>query len=45
MGYCGCKNISQLQKKSKFVRITNSGIIESHPHGVKITKEAPNYSR
>jgi len=45
MGYCGCKNISQLQKKSKFVRITNSGIIESHPHGVRITKEAPNYSR
>ncbi len=45
MGYCGCKNISQLQKKSKFVRITNSGIKESHPHGVKITKEAPNYSR
>ena len=45
MGYCGCKNISQLQKKSKFVRITSSGIIESHPHGVKITKEAPNYSR
>ena len=45
MGYCGCKNIAQLQKKSKFVRITNSGIIESHPHGVKITKEAPNYSR
>jgi IMP dehydrogenase len=45
MGYCGCKNIPQLQKKSKFVRITNSGIIESHPHGVKITKEAPNYSR
>ena len=45
MGYCGCKNIFQLQKKSKFVRITNSGIIESHPHGVKITKEAPNYSR
>ena len=45
MGYCGSKNISQLQKKSKFVRITNSGIIESHPHGVKITKEAPNYSR
>ena len=45
MGYCGCTNISQLQTKSKFVRITNSGIIESHPHGVKITKEAPNYSR
>ena len=45
MGYCGCKNISELQKKSKFVKITNSGIIESHPHGVKITKEAPNYSR
>ncbi len=45
MGYCGCKNISQLQTKSRFVKITNSGIIESHPHGVKITKEAPNYSR
>ena len=45
MGYCGAKDISQLQKKSRFVKITSSGIAESHPHGVNITKEAPNYSR
>jgi len=45
MGYCGAKNIKILQEKSKFVRITSSGIVESHPHGVNITKEAPNYSR
>lgn len=45
MGYVGAKNIITLKKESKFVRITNSGIIESHPHGVSITKESPNYSR
>ena len=45
MGYCGAKNIKTLQEKSKFVKITSSGIVESHPHGVNITKEAPNYSR
>ncbi len=44
MGYCGAKNITELQK-AKFIRITNSGIRESHPHGVSITREAPNYSR
>ena len=44
MGYCGSKNINEL-KKAKFVRITNSGILESHPHDVTITREAPNYSR
>jgi len=44
MGYCGAKNIKDLQAKAKFVRITNSGIEESHPHDVIITKEAPNYS-
>ena len=44
MGYCGAKNIKTLQKKAKFVRITQSGIEESHPHDVIITKEAPNYS-
>ena len=44
MGYCGSKTISELQK-AKFIRITNSGIRESHPHGVSITREAPNYSR
>ena len=44
MGYCGSKNIGMLQK-SKFVKLTNAGILESHPHGVTITSEAPNYSR
>ncbi len=43
MGYCGAENISQLQKKAKFVRITFAGFKESHPHDVEITKEAPNY--
>ena len=45
MGYCGAKDVSTLQEKGRFVKITNSGIIESHPHNVTITKEAPNYSR
>ncbi|MCX6296465.1 MAG: IMP dehydrogenase, partial [Bacteroidetes bacterium] len=44
MGYCGAKNMLELQK-AKFIRITHSGIRESHPHGVSITREAPNYSR
>ena len=44
MGYCGSKDIAT-QKEAKFVRITSSGISESHPHNVTITKEAPNYSR
>jgi len=43
MGYAGCKNISALQKKGKFIKITSSGIRESHVHDVIITKEAPNY--
>lgn len=43
MGYCGANNIDKL-KKAKFVRITNSGIKESHPHDVTITREAPNYN-
>jgi IMP dehydrogenase len=45
MGYCGAKDIQTLQENSRFVRITASGIGESHPHNVTITKEAPNYSR
>jgi IMP dehydrogenase len=45
MGYCGAKNISELKEKGTFVRITSSGIAESHPHDVTITREAPNYSR
>ncbi|NUY82694.1 IMP dehydrogenase [Flavobacterium sp. MAH-1] len=45
MGYCGAKDIPTLQETGRFVRITSSGITESHPHNVTITKEAPNYSR
>ncbi|MBG6128828.1 IMP dehydrogenase [Aquimarina sp. EL_43] len=45
MGYCGAKDISTLQENGRFVKITASGINESHPHDVTITKEAPNYSR
>ena len=45
MGYCGSKDIKTLQEKSQFVRITSAGVVESHPHDVTITREAPNYSR
>ncbi len=45
MGYCGSKDVETLQNTGRFVRITASGINESHPHNVTITKEAPNYSR
>jgi IMP dehydrogenase len=44
MGYCGARTVTELQA-AKFVRITNSGLRESHPHGVTITREAPNYTR
>ena len=44
MGYCGAKDIATL-KTARFIRITNSGMLESHPHDVSITREAPNYSR
>ena len=43
MGICGAKNIAELQKKAQFIQITSAGLRESHPHGVIITKEAPNY--
>lgn len=44
MGYCGAQTISILQNTAQFVRISNAGLKESHPHDVMITKEAPNYS-
>jgi IMP dehydrogenase len=44
MGYCGVGTIADLQQKTRFIRITGAGLKESHPHGVQITKEAPNYS-
>ncbi len=44
MGYCGARNIEELQKKGRFIKITSAGLRESHPHDITITKEAPNYS-
>ena len=44
MGYCGMPNIEELRKNAKFVKITNAALIESHPHDISITKEAPNYA-
>ncbi|MCL2517469.1 MAG: IMP dehydrogenase [Oscillospiraceae bacterium] len=44
MGYCGCGTVKDLKENSTFVRITGSGLRESHPHDINITKEAPNYS-
>ncbi len=43
MGYTGCRNIAELKKKAKFVKISLAGLRESHPHDVEITKESPNY--
>ncbi|MDD8018951.1 MAG: IMP dehydrogenase [Bacteroidota bacterium] len=43
MGYCGAENIFALQTKARFVRMSDAGLRESHPHDIKITKEAPNY--
>ena len=45
MGYTGSKDIASLKKNATFVRITNNGVIENHPHDVSITRESPNYSR
>ncbi|MFB4168745.1 IMP dehydrogenase [Virgibacillus sp. JSM 102003] len=44
MGYCGTDSIESLRNDSRFIRITNAGLRESHPHDVQITREAPNYS-
>jgi IMP dehydrogenase len=43
MGYCGVRNIDEMKTKAQFIRITNAGLTESHPHDITITKEAPNY--
>ena len=44
MGYCGKATIEELRLHSEFVRITNAGLLESHPHDISISKEAPNYT-
>jgi IMP dehydrogenase len=43
MGYCGCRTVGEMKAKSRFVRMTDAGLRESHPHDIVITKEAPNY--
>ncbi len=43
MGYCGCGSVLELKEKAKFIKITNAGLKESHPHDVQNVKEAPNY--
>jgi IMP dehydrogenase len=43
MGYCGAHNVADMQKNAQFVRMTDAGLRESHPHDILITKEAPNY--
>lgn len=43
MGYCGVVNIEEMKTRTQFIRISNAGLLESHPHDVVITKEAPNY--
>ena len=44
MGYCGCPTIKMLRTKARFIRITQAGVIEGHPHDIAITQESPNYS-
>ena len=44
MGYCGTKDLETLREQAQFIKITNAGLVESHPHDVQVTKEAPNYS-
>ena len=45
MGYAGAANLNQLRENTRLVRITNAGLLESHPHSITITREAPNYQR
>ncbi|MEP0847267.1 MAG: IMP dehydrogenase, partial [Phycisphaerae bacterium] len=44
MGYCGARNMDELRRNGRFVRVTHAGVVESHPHDVSITKEPTNYA-
>ena len=44
MGYCGCATIDEMRENAHFVRVTGASLVESHPHDIQITREAPNYS-
>jgi IMP dehydrogenase len=43
LGYCGCRSVSDLRRRARFVRVSLAGLAEGHPHDVRIMKEAPNY--
>jgi IMP dehydrogenase len=45
MGYCGCRTVTDFQARAQLVRATGAGMLESHPHDIQITKEAPNYGK
>jgi IMP dehydrogenase len=44
MGYCGCSNLEEFRRESRFVRVTGATVVENHPHDIQITKESPNYT-
>ncbi|MCL6505102.1 MAG: IMP dehydrogenase, partial [Pirellulales bacterium] len=44
MGYCGCRNIEELRRDTRFIQVSAASVRESHPHDIAITQEAPNYS-
>lgn len=44
MGYCGCRTLEEFKREARFCRITSAGVVESHPHNIRITKESPNYT-
>ncbi len=44
MGYCGCRTIEELRTQTRFARVSGASVVESHPHDIQITKEAPNYT-
>src|SRR5690606_35789255 len=44
MGYCGCHTIDEFREHTRFCRVTHAGVVESHPHDIRITREAPNYT-
>ena len=44
MGYCGCRTLEEFRRDARFTRITSAGVVESHPHNIRITKESPNYT-
>ncbi len=44
MGYCGCQTIEDLRTQARFTKVSSASLVESHPHDITITREAPNYT-